>query len=82
MVADDADGQPLLEVAYRPLDDTVARLDPDLRVLWLDTDSPPEDHCWALAQALGLMMIGSRARTDATAARRLRLCPQPRRPIP
>lgn len=44
----------LADVHYVPLTDRVARLDRTgpRPVLWLDTESAPEDLCWAMMDAL------------------------------
>jgi hypothetical protein len=50
----------LLRVTYAPLHDTVARLEISgrHRVLYLDSDSPAEDHCWAMFEVLSVLTHG------------------------
>lgn len=65
----------LVEVVYTPMPDVVARLDPADHgwVLTLDSDSPPEDHCWAMVDVLKLLTLGPSATEWAVPAARLRL---------
>ena len=64
-----------IHVVFTPLSDVVARLDTtgDTKVLYLDCDSPPEDHCWALREVLGLLALGPDAVGAAVPAPRMRL---------
>lgn len=50
----------LLRVTYTPLHDTVARLEMSGRhwVLYLDSDSPAEDHCWVIAEVMNVLIHG------------------------
>ncbi len=56
----------LIDVVFTPLADVVARLDTtgQVKVLYLDSDSPPGDQCWALTDALRVLALG-----ETTAAR-------------
>jgi hypothetical protein len=64
-----------IQVVFTPLTDVVARLDTGGRVkmLYLDTDSPPEDHRWALWEVLRFLALGLGATQAAVPAPRLRL---------
>lgn len=55
-----------LYVVYTPLRDIVARLDTSHArcVLYLDSDSPAEDHRWALLDVLHLLGAGPHAAVD------------------
>ncbi len=69
--------RPMIDVSYRPLHDTVARFDttmPRWR-LYLDSDSPAEDHCWVLLDVLKVLTLGADAETSAIHSPRLRLVP-------
>lgn len=50
----------LVDVVYAPMPHAVARLDvaPHGWVLYLDSDSPAEDHCWAMVDALKFLALG------------------------
>jgi hypothetical protein len=64
----------MLHVSYVPLHEAVARLDtcsPEW-VLYLDSDSPPEDHCWAMLDVLRVLTLGAGAAGSATPVARLR----------
>jgi hypothetical protein len=66
-----------LRVVYIPLRNAVAILDtsgPD-RVLHLDSDSPPEDHIWALLEALEIVTQSADTATTVARGRHLRLAP-------
>lgn len=64
-----------LQVVFTPMPDTVARLDTTgpVKVLYLDSDSPPEDHCWALWEVLRFLALGAGALHAAIPAPRMRL---------
>lgn len=53
----------LLHVAFVPMRDAVARLDISEHnwVLYLDSDSPAEDHCWAMLDVLSVLTNGQDA---------------------
>lgn len=53
-------------VTYTPLPLVVARLDTSQEawVLYLDSDSPPEDHCWAMEDLLRVLILGGGAATS------------------
>jgi len=75
---------PKLRVAYRPLDDAVALLDtssPDW-VIYLDSESPSEDHIWALLEALEIVTEAIDTAPTAATARHLRVVPDPSAPTP
>lgn len=64
----------LASIDYAELPDCVARLDLGaVPVLYLDINSPPEDHCWALAEALGALTFGPQHAVGARTRRCLRL---------
>ena len=67
----------LLHVVYTPMHDTVASLDtsPQKWVLHLDSDSPAEDHCWAMFDVLRILILGAQEAEWAIPAPRLRLLP-------
>lgn len=70
----------LVDVAYVPLHDRVAFLDTSAPewILYLDSDSPPMDHCWAMLDVLRVLTLGADAAESAVAVRRLRLVePEP-----
>ncbi len=70
-----------LRVVYVPMRNTVATLDtsgPDW-VMHLDSDSPPEDHIWALMEALHIVTHGGNAVGTGAESRHLRLVPGPPR---
>jgi hypothetical protein len=50
----------LLHVAFVPMPDAVARLDISEHdwILYLDSDSPAEDHCWAMLDVLSVLTNG------------------------
>jgi hypothetical protein len=64
-----------LDVVFAPMPDVVARLDTrgPVGVLHLDSDSPPEDHRWALWEALRFLALGLGPTAAAVPAPRLRL---------
>ena len=64
-----------LDVVFTPMPDVVARLvtTGPVTVLHLDSDSPPEDHRWALWEALRFLALGLAATEAAVPAPRLRL---------
>lgn len=62
-----------LHLRYVAMPDTVARLDtthPEW-VLYLDTDSPAEDHCWAMLDVWRIVTLGLHAAHSATPSRPL-----------
>ncbi len=65
----------ILHVVYTPLRDAVASLDTSQErwMLYLDSDSPAEDHCWAMLDVLGLLVLGMSSSTEAVRAAPLRL---------
>ncbi len=65
----------LVHVVFTPMPDVVARLDTGGRVtvLHLDSDSPPEDHRWALWEVLRFLALGLAATDAAVPVPRLRL---------
>lgn len=73
-----------IRVVFTPLPDVVARLDTTgpVKVLHLDSDSPPEDHRWALWEVLRFLALGLGAEDAAVPAPRLHLVRDrdPRRP--
>ena len=73
----------IVQVSYRPLRDAVARLDSrsDGSVLYLDPDSSTEDQCWAMLDALRVLILGVGAAESATPAARLRLVERCRPPV-
>lgn len=64
-----------LIVTYQPLPLVVARLDTtrEVWVLYLDSGSPPEDHCWALEDLLEILTRGGGAAASRWATRSPRL---------
>jgi hypothetical protein len=64
-----------VHVVFTPMRDVVARLDTTgrVKVLYLDCDSPPEDHRWALWEVLRFLALGPGATDAAVPAPRLRL---------
>ncbi len=66
---------PTITVSYRRLTSVVARLDTTSTpwVLYLDTDSPAEDHCWAMIDVLRVLTLGVHAAESARHAPMLRL---------
>lgn len=57
-----------LHLRYLCMPHTVARLDttgPEW-VLYLDTDSPAEDHCWAMLDVLRIVTLGPHAAPSTT----------------
>ena len=73
-ITDDA---PTLQVVYTPLRGAVASLDTSGAewVMYLDSDSPPEDHIWALFEALEILTHAEDAEGTAAPARHLRRVP-------
>lgn len=67
----------MVHVVHTPMPDTVARLDTSSRrwVLYLDSDSPPQDLCWAMFGVLGVLLHGRDATAPAEPVPRLRLVP-------
>jgi hypothetical protein len=65
----------ILSVTYVPLIDSVARLDTTTPtwILYLDSDSPVEDHCWAMIDVLKVLTLGVGAAASARHAPRLAL---------
>jgi len=64
-----------LHLRYLSMPHTVARLDttgPEW-VLYFDTDSPAEDHCWALLDVLRIVTLGPHAAPSTTPPPTLRL---------
>ncbi len=63
----------ILTVTYMPLAYVVGRLDTSDRtwVLYLDSESPPEDHCWVMLDVLNILVFGVEAATSATPGLRL-----------
>jgi hypothetical protein len=64
-----------IHVVFTPMSDVVARLDTSgpVKVLYLDCDSPPEDHRWALREVLRVLALGLGAMNAAVPAPRLRV---------
>lgn len=64
-----------IHVVFTPMPDVVARLETGglVTVLYLDRDSPPGDHRWALGEVLRFLALGLGATTAAVRAPRLRL---------
>ena len=58
----------ILTVTYVPLNGLVAVLDTTTSVwtLHLDSDSPPEDHCWAMIDVLEVLRLGPDAAQHGT----------------
>lgn len=67
----------MFHVVHTPMPETVARLDTSRErwVLYLDSESPPEDLCWAMLDVLGVLVHGRYATMDARPVARLRLVP-------
>ena len=67
----------LLQVVHTRMPDTVARLDTsqDRWVLYLDSDSPPEDLCWAMLGVLGVLVHDRHATFGARPVTHLRVVP-------
>jgi hypothetical protein len=67
----------MLRVVNTPMPDTVAKLDTSSErwVLYLDSDSPPEDLCWAMLDVLGVLVHGRHATSYARPVTHLRLLP-------
>ena len=63
----------ILTVCFVPLIDSVARLDTTTAtwVLYLDSDSPVQDHCWAMIDVLKILTLGVHAAESATHTPRL-----------
>ena len=74
----------VVHVVFTPMPDAVARLDTSgpVKVLYLDRDSPPEDHRWALGEVRRFLALGPAATTAAVPAPRLRLVRDCRREGP
>ncbi len=68
----------MLQVVHTPMPDTVARLDTscDRWVLYLDSDSPPEDLCWAMLDVLNVLLHGRHATTSARPVAHLHVVPE------
>lgn len=67
----------LLHVVRTQMSDTVARLDTsqDRWVLYLDSDSPPEDLCWAMLGVLGVLVHDRYTHPGARPVTHLRVVP-------
>ncbi|MDT7704883.1 MAG: hypothetical protein QOG20_490 [Pseudonocardiales bacterium] len=67
----------MLHVVHISMPDTVARLDTSRErwVLYLDSDSPPEDLCWAMLDVLSVLVHGRYATAYARPVTYLRLVP-------
>jgi hypothetical protein len=67
----------VLHVVHTPMPDTVARLDtsPARWVLYLDSDSPPEDLCWAMMDVLDVLVDGRYGSAHIRPATHLHLVP-------
>ncbi|GAY09623.1 hypothetical protein [Pseudonocardia sp. N23] len=65
----------LIDVRHRPLRYVVARLDVSARgwVLVLDSESPAEDHYWALRDVIRVLVLGVGAAASAVPAVPLRV---------
>ncbi len=65
----------MIDVSFVPLQDAVARLDTcaPTWVLYLDSDSPADDHCWAMLDVLRVLTLGPEAAVSAVPAPRLHL---------
>ena len=65
----------LLRVTLTPLHDTVARLEISERhrVLYLDSNSPAEDHCLVMFEVLSVLLHGPTTARWAVQGRRLHL---------
>lgn len=65
----------ILHVAHIPMHDVVARLDTSGQewVLYLDSDSPPGDQCWAMFDVLRVLIAGLEAAEWAIPTPRLHL---------
>ena len=65
----------LIEVSYLPLQGVVARLDGSASgwVLYLDSDSPAEDHYWAMLDVIRVLVLGVDAAVSAVHTAPLRL---------
>ncbi len=63
----------ILTVTYTPLTHVVGRLDTSTPtwVLYLDSDSAREDHCWVLLDVLNILTFGIEAATSAAPSLRL-----------
>ncbi len=68
----------MLHIVHTPMPDTVARLDTSRErwVLYLDSDSPPEDLCWAMLDVLGVLVDGRYTSATVRPATHLRLVPE------
>lgn len=64
----------LADIEYAPLPDAVARLvlNGPRPLLTLDQDSPPEDLCWAMMDAMRALAFGLHATESARSTCRLR----------
>jgi hypothetical protein len=67
----------MIHVVNTPMPDVVARLDTSRErwVLYIDSDSPPEDLCWAMLDVLGVLVHGRRAASYARPVPHLSLVP-------
>jgi hypothetical protein len=67
----------VLHVVHTPMPDTVARLDTSREkwVLYLDSDSPPEDLCWAMMDVLDVLVDGRYTSAHVRPATHLHLVP-------
>ncbi|MBC8090969.1 MAG: hypothetical protein H7Y15_03330 [Pseudonocardia sp.] len=65
----------LAEVVHLPMHDSVARLEATERgwVLYLDTDSPAEDRCWAMIDVLRVLAGASEGPVSAVPQQRIYL---------
>ena len=65
----------MLHVVHTPMPHSVAKLDTssDRWVLYLDSDSPPEDLCWAMLGVMGVLVQGRDATSSARPVTRLHL---------
>lgn len=67
----------VVRIIRTPMPDTVARLDTSVGrwVLYLDSDSPPEDLCWAMLGVLAVLVHGRDTSSSARPVTHLRLLP-------
>jgi hypothetical protein len=65
----------MITVTYAPLTGNVAQLDTTTPVwrLELDSDSPPEDQCWAMIDVLLVLSLGAQRAEFAQVRPHLRL---------
>jgi hypothetical protein len=68
----------VLHVVNTPMPDTVAKLDTSRErwVLYLDSDSPSEDLCWAMLDVLSVLVHGRDAPSYARPVPHLSLVPE------